>query len=255
MPPAGGILRDPIGITAKGLPAMGDFTTLMARDGHEFQAYLVAPAGRPRGAVVVLQEIYGINRHIRSVTDSFAAAGYTAIAPSLFDRIRRGIELDYDDAGRDEGKGYAQQLKPDDTMKDVAAAVAVVRHSGRVGTVGYCWGGALSYRAACELPLACAVVYYGNPRDTAKTPKCPVMYHFGSADKSIPVEQVERLKAAHPQGIFHVYDGAGHGFNCDLRPSYAAAAAALARQRTLDFLAHRLAGDDPARADAEREGE
>jgi carboxymethylenebutenolidase len=227
----------------------------MARDGHEFQAYLVAPPGRPRGAVVVLQEIYGINRHIRSVTDGFAAAGYTAIAPSLFDRIRRGIELDYDDAGRDEGKGYAQQLKPDETLRDVAAAVAVVRHSGRVATVGYCWGGALSYRAACELPIACAVVYYGNPRDSGKTPRCPVMYHFGSADKSITPDQVERLKAAHPQGIFYVYDGAGHGFNCDLRASYDAAAAALARQRTLDFLARRLAGEDPARADSERESE
>jgi carboxymethylenebutenolidase len=234
---------------------MGDYTTLMARDGHEFQAYLVAPAGRPRGAVVVLQEIFGVNRHIRSVTDGFAAAGYTAIAPSLFDRIRRGIELNYDDAGRDEGKGYAQQLKPDDTLKDVAAAVAVVKHSGRVGIVGYCWGGALAYRAACELPLACAVVYYGNPRDTGKTPRCPVMYHFGGADQSIPAEQVERLRAAHPQGIFYVYDGASHGFNCDLRPSYDAAAAALARQRTLDFLARRLTGEDPARADAERESE
>ncbi|MGH8303486.1 MAG: dienelactone hydrolase family protein, partial [Steroidobacteraceae bacterium] len=175
---------------------MGDFTTLMARDGHEFQAYLAAPAGRPRGAVVVLQEIFGVNPHIRSVADSFAAEGYTTIAPALFDRIRRGIQLGYGSADIDEGRGYMQQLKPEDTLKDVAAAVAVVRHSGRVGTVGYCWGGALSYRAACELPIACAVVYYGNPRDTSKTPRCPVMYHFGSADKSIPPEQVERLKAA-----------------------------------------------------------
>jgi len=223
---------------------MGDFTTLMARDGHEFQAYLAAAAGHPRGAVVVLQEIFGVNPHIRSVADSFAAEGYTAIAPALFDRIRRGIQLGYGSADIDEGRGYMQQLKPEDTMKDVAAAVAVVRHSGRVGSVGYCWGGALSYRAACELPIACAVVYYGNPRDTSKTPRCPVMYHFGSADKSIPLEQVERLKAAHPRGIFHVYHGAGHGFNCDLRPSYDAAAAALARQRTLEFLARRLAGEN-----------
>ncbi|HUN72723.1 MAG TPA: dienelactone hydrolase family protein [Steroidobacteraceae bacterium] len=234
---------------------MGDFTTLMARDGHEFQAYLAAPPARPRGAVVVLQEIFGVNGHIRSVTDSFASEGYTAIAPALFDRIRRGIELAYDDDGRDEGLGYAQQLKPDETLKDVAAAVAVVRHSGRVGTVGYCWGGGLSYRAACELPIACAVVYYGKPRDISQTPKCPVMYHFGSADRSIPPDQVERLKAAHPQGIFYVYDGAGHGFNCDQRPSYDAAAAALARRRTLDFLARRLAGEKPASADEPPEGE
>jgi len=223
---------------------MGDFTTLMARDGHEFQAYLAAPPGRPRGAVVVIQEIFGINRHIRAVTDGFASEGYTAIAPALFDRIRRGIELGYDGSDMDEGRGYMQQLKPEQTLKDVAAAIAVVRHSGRIATVGYCWGGALSYRAACELPIACAVVYYGNPRDTDKTPKCPVMYHFGSADKSIPLTEVDRLKAAHPQGIFYVYDGVGHGFNCDQRPSYDAAAAALARQRTLDFLSRRLTGED-----------
>lgn len=232
---------------------MGDFTTLMARDGHEFQAYLAAPPGRPRGAVVVLQEIFGVNGHIRAATDSFAAEGYTAVAPALFDRIRRGIELGYGDADRDEARGYAQQLEPEETLKDVAAAVAVVRHSGRVGTVGYCWGGALSYRAACDLPIACAVVYYGNPRDTGKTPKCPVMYHFGSADKSIPLAAVERLKAAHPAGTYYVYEGAAHGFNCDLRPSYDAAAAALARRRTLDFLARRLAGEDPARAQEDQE--
>lgn len=221
---------------------MGDFTTLMARDGHEFQAYLAAPPSHPRGAVVVVQEIFGVNGHIRSVADGFAAEGYTAIAPALFDRIRRGIELGYNDSDKDEGRGYMQQLKPEQTLKDLAAAVAVVKHSGRIATVGYCWGGALSYRAACELPIACAVVYYGNPRDTTKTPKCPVMYHFGSADKSIPLTEVDRLRAAHSQGIFYVYQGAGHGFNCDLRPSYDAAAAALARQRTLEFLASRLTG-------------
>jgi carboxymethylenebutenolidase len=234
---------------------MGDFTTLMARDGHEFQAYLAAPPGRPRGAVVVLQEIFGVNSHIRAVTDGFAGEGYTAIAPALFDRIRRGIELGYGDADRDEARGYMQQLQPEQTSKDVAAAVAVVRHSGRVATVGYCWGGTLSYRAACELPIACAVVYYGNPRDTSQKPKCPVMYHFGSADKSIPLEQVERLKAAQPQGIYYVYDGAGHGFNCDQRPSYDPAAAALARRRTLDFLAQRLAGEDHTGANADQESD
>ncbi len=231
---------------------MGEFTTLMARDGHEFQAYLAAPPGRPRGAVVVIQEIFGVNRHIRAVTDGFAAEGYTAIAPALFDRIRRGIELGYDAAEVDEARGYVQQLKPEQTLKDLAAAIAVVKHSGRVATVGYCWGGALSYRAACELPIACAVVYYGKPQDSGKKPKCPVMYHFGSADKSIPLTEVERLKAAHPEGIFYVYDGAGHGFNCDLRASYDPAAAALARQRTLEFLAKRLTGE--GRTQAEKPG-
>src|SRR5690349_1580729 len=141
---------------------MGELTTIMARDGHEFQAWLTAAPGRPRGALVVIQEIFGVNSHIRSVTDGFAAAGYTAIAPSLFDRVRRGIELGYSPSEVQEGRGTMQQLKLEETLKDLAAAVAVVRHSGRIGTVGFCWGGAMSYVAACELPIACAVVYYGN---------------------------------------------------------------------------------------------
>ena len=228
---------------------MGEFTTLMARDGHEFQAYLAAPPGRPGGAVVVIQEIFGVNSHIRSVADGFAAEGYTAIAPAFFDRIRRGIELGYGAADIEQGRGYAQQLNPEQTQKDLAAAAAVVKHSGRVATVGYCWGGALSYRAACELPIACAVVYYGKPQDTGKKPRCAVMYHFGSADRSIPLSDVERLEAAHPEGIFHIYDGAGHGFNCEQRPSYDATAAALARRRTLEFLATRLKGSNRNRED------
>jgi carboxymethylenebutenolidase len=225
---------------------MGEFTTLMARDGHEFQAYLAAPPARARGAVVVIQEIFGVNGHIRSVTDGFAGEGYTAIAPAFFDRIRRGIELGYGPDDIDQGRGYAQQLQPEQTLKDLAAALAVVRHSGRAATVGYCWGGALSYRAACELSLACAVVYYGKPQDGGKKPKCPVMYHFGSADQGIPLSTVERLEAAHPEGIFHIYDGAGHGFNCEQRASYDATAAALARRRTLEFLARRLQGEHRA---------
>jgi carboxymethylenebutenolidase len=223
---------------------MGEFTTLMARDGHEFQAYLAAPAGKPRGAIVVLQEIFGVNSHIRSVTDGFAAEGYTAIAPSLFDRIRRGIQLGYGPEQRQEAIGYMQQLKTDDTMRDVGAAIAVVKHSGRVGSVGYCWGGRLSYLAACDLPVACAVVYYGRVADLlARKPKRPVLYHFGTEDKSIPLSDVEKIKAAHPEGILYVYDGADHGFNCEQRPSYNPKAAALARQRTLEFFARHLAGE------------
>src|SRR5256885_2029841 len=138
---------------------MGEYSTIMARDGHEFQAWLAAAPGRPRGAVVVIQEIFGVNSHIRKVTDGFAADGYTAIAPCLFDRVRRGIELGYTAADMQEGSGYVKQLTPEDTLRDLAAAIAVVRHSGRAATVGYCWGGTLSYLAACQLPLACAVVY------------------------------------------------------------------------------------------------
>ena len=223
---------------------MGEFTTLMARDGHQFQAYLAAPPAKARGSVVVIQEIFGVNAHIRAVTDGFAADGYTAIAPCMFDRIRRGIELGYSAAEADEGRGYMQELKPEQTLRDLAAAIAVVKHAGRVATVGYCWGGAQSYRAACLLPIDCAVVYYGKAQDAGGPPHCPVLYHFGSEDKNIPLADVARMRALHPNGIFHIYEGAGHGFNCELRHSYDAAAAALARRRTLQFLEQHLRGDD-----------
>jgi carboxymethylenebutenolidase len=222
---------------------MGAFTTIMARDGHEFQAWLAAAPARPRGAVVVIQEIFGINAYIRAVTDGFATAGYTAIAPSLFDRVRRGIELGYSSQEMQEGAGYMKQLLPENTMKDVAAAVAVVRNSGRVGTVGYCFGGSLSYLAACQLPVACAVVYYGRVANYLdQTPRCPVLYHFGEADQSIPMSDVEKIRAAaRPDSLIYTYPGAGHGFSCDLRASYNPEAAALARTRTLEFLERYLA--------------
>ena len=221
---------------------VGELTTLMARDGHEFQAYLAASAAKARGAVVVIQEIFGVNSHIRAVADGFASAGYTAIAPAFFDRIRRGIELGYSPPDVQEGRGYMQQLKLEQTLKDLGAAIAVVKNSGRIGTVGFCWGGAMSYVAACELPVACAVVYYGNAsRFLDKKPKCPVQYHFGTQDTSIALSDVDKIRAAHPEGEFHLYE-AGHGFNCDQRPSYDPAAAALARQRTFEFLSSRLRG-------------
>jgi carboxymethylenebutenolidase len=224
---------------------MGEFTTIMARDGHEFQAWLAAPPGRARGALVVLQEIFGVNAHIRSVADGFAAEGYTVIAPSLFDRIRRGIQLGYGPADVQEGAGYRAQLTPETTLKDVAAAIAVVKNSGRVGTVGYCWGGTLAYLAACQLPVSCAVVYYGKVTAyLEQKPRCPVMYHYGSEDASIPAADVERVQAVlQPPSTLFTYAGAGHGFNCDQRASYNPQAAAQARARTLEFLARYLAGE------------
>jgi carboxymethylenebutenolidase len=223
---------------------MGDYTTIMARDGHEFQAWLAAPPGRPRGALVVLQEIFGVNSHIRAVADGLAAQGYTVIAPSLFDRIRRGIQLGYSAADIQEGAGYRSQLTPETSLKDVAAAVAVVRHSGRVGSIGYCWGGTLSYLAACQLPLACAVVYYGKVvAYLEQKPRCPVLFHYGAHDQSIPLPDVEKTRAtvSAPEMVY-LYEAAGHGFNCEQRDSYNAPAAALARTRTLEFLARYLTG-------------
>jgi len=222
---------------------LGDFTTLMARDGHEFQAWLAAAPGRPRGAVLIIQEIFGINGHIRAVTDGFAAEGYTAIAPALFDRVRRGIELDYSPRSMQEGAGYRAQLTPENTLRDLGAALAAVRHSGRAASIGYCFGGSMSYLAACQLPLACAVVYYGKVGQyLTQKPRCPVMYHYGSLDKSIPPQDVEQVRAAFPQAPVYSYEGAGHGFNCDQRDSYNPQAAALARQRTLEFCARYVSG-------------
>lgn len=224
---------------------MGEFTTLMARDGHEFQAWLSAPAGTPRGAIVIVQEIFGINSHIRAVADGYAAEGYVTIAPSLFDRLRRGIELGYSADDVQEGFGYVQQLQHEQIMKDLSAAIAVVKHAGRVGMVGYCWGGKITYLSAAELPIACAVSYYGGGivQVLDKKPKRPVMYHFAELDKHIPLSDVEKIREANPDGLFHIYPGADHGFNCDQRPSYHPQSAALARERSLTFFAQRLANE------------
>jgi carboxymethylenebutenolidase len=216
---------------------MGEFTTLMARDGHEFNAWLAAPSGPTRGAVVIAQEIFGVNRHIRGVADGFAAEGFVTIAPCLFDRIRRGIELGYSEAEVQQGRGYRMQIPKDKTLLDLTACINVTRHAGRVSIVGYCWGGTLAYIAACELPVFCAVSYYGGQiKDhLEKSPRRPVMYHFGEKDPHIPPSDVDVIRAADPNGIFHLYP-ADHGFNCEERNTYDAASATLARERTLQFL-------------------
>jgi carboxymethylenebutenolidase len=220
---------------------MGELTTLMARDGHSFQAWLVPPQGAPRGAVVVLQEVFGLNRHIRSVANDFAAEGYLAIAPALFDRVRRGIELGYGPDDVRQGVGYMLQVSEQQLLADIAASIAVVRHAGRVGAVGFCWGGLCAWLAARQLQVACAVAYYGGriAGHLDKVPTRPVMYHFGEADPHIPPGEVEQIRAAHPDGVFHLYP-AGHGFNCPERADFHAASARLARERTLAFLAEHL---------------
>jgi carboxymethylenebutenolidase len=166
-------------------PGMGEFTTLMARDGHEFNAWLSAPAGAARGAVVIGQEIFGVNRHIRGVADSYAAAGYVTIAPCLYDRVRRGIELGYSEPEVQEGRGYRLQIPKEKTLLDLAASINVVKHAGRVAVIGYCWGGTLAYLAACDLPVSCAVSYYGGQivrEHLGKSPRRPVIHQFGEKD-------------------------------------------------------------------------
>jgi carboxymethylenebutenolidase len=217
---------------------MGGYTTLMARDGHEFNAWLAAPKGAARGAIVLCQEIFGVNHHIRGVADGFAADGYLTIAPCLFDRVRRGIELGYTPAETQQGRGYRMQIPKEKTLLDLAASLNVVKHAGRVAAIGYCWGGTLAYLAACELPVVCAVSYYGGQikNHLDKSPKRPVLYHFGEKDPYIPSTDIEQIRVADPGGEFHLYP-ADPGFNCDERASYEAASARLARERTLAFLA------------------
>lgn len=225
---------------------MGEWTKLMARDGHEFQAYLAAPPGQPRGAVVIGQEIFGVNAHIRAVTDGYAAQGFVAIAPSFFDRIRGGVQLGYSAEELQQGVGYMTQVSREQLLADLSAAFTVVKHAGRVAAIGYCWGGYIAYLAACKLPVACAVSYYGGPiaRNLQDLPSKPVLYHWGEKDSHIPLEQVEKVRAADPQGVHYLYP-AGHGFNCSERTDFDAPSAKLALERTLAFLKEHLSVSAP----------
>lgn len=217
---------------------MGSTIQLTASDGHEFAAYRADPDATPKGALVVIQEIFGVNAHIRSVCDGFAAEGYVAVAPALFDRIERGVELGYDEADRERGRAIRGQIDWDDVLKDVAAAADAVRAAGRTGVVGYCYGGSVAWLAATRLDFDAAVSYYGaNVAEFAdEKPNCPVIMHIGDQDASIPADKIEVIKAAQPDIPVYIYEGAGHGFNCDARDSFDELAATIARQRTINFL-------------------
>lgn len=220
-------------------PAYGErMTRLTASDGHELDAYELHPHGAT-ASIVVVQEIFGVNAHIRSVVDRYASFGYRAIAPALFDRGERNVELGYDDAGKTRGIELVMPIAFDAAMLDVAAAVEHVSDTGPVAVIGYCFGGSVAWIAACDLPIAAAVGYYGGQvhgmRD--RTPKAPTMHHFGELDHGIPLDQVQAIAAAHPDVPVHVYEGADHGFNCDARDQYDARSAAIALGRTLQFLA------------------
>jgi len=209
---------------------------LRASDGNVFPAYLVKPEGTARGAVVVIQEIFGVNSHIRRVTEQYAAQGYLAIAPALFERQQKGVELGYDANGFEKGIALMMNASPEGVLADVNAAIASVAHAGRVGMVGYCWGGRVTYLAACKTNIAAGVAYYGGgiAQLLADTPRVPVMFHFGEKDTHIPLTDVEKIRAAYPQGIYHLYP-AGHGFNCTERADYDAPSARLAFERTIEF--------------------
>jgi len=226
-------------------PIMGQWLNLAAADGFRLQAYRADPPSgtRTRGGLVVVQEIFGVNSHIRSICDSYAADGYAAIAPALFDRYQRGIALDYAAEDIARGRELKARAKTDAALSDVAAAKAAVTPMGHVGVIGYCWGGFIAWMAAARLNgFSCAVSYYGGgiPEATDERPQCRVMAHFGERDAAIPIDGVRKFEAAHREVQVFVYDGAEHGFNCNERKSYNPDAAMIARERTLEFLRQHL---------------
>ncbi len=231
---------------------MGTTVNLKSADGFEFPVYVAQPGGKPKAAVVVVQEIFGVNSHIRSVADGYADSGYLAVAPATFHRIEHGVELGYADT--DMGAGFAlktavEALPAPGVMADLQAAIdyaAKATAGAKVGIVGYCWGGLLTWRAACMLNgLSAAAPYYGGGmtagEDATRRPRCPVLAHFGDRDQWIPLDSVEAFrKAQAAAGVqVHVYH-ANHGFNCDQRGSHDETSAKLARERTLAFFAQHL---------------
>lgn len=223
---------------------MSEWVRLKASDGFDPGAYVARPEGEPIAGLVVLQEIFGVNAHIRRVTDSYAQDGFLAVAPALFDRIERDVELAYEGADMQKARSFIPKLHLDSALADVVAAIEFAAHETgkKVGVIGYCWGGSLAWLAATRLNAAVAVGYYGGQiaKFAAETPKAPVMLHFGKQDQHIPPEEIDKVRSAHPEVEIYTYD-AGHGFNCDARSAYEPNSANLARERSLAFLKTHLA--------------
>ncbi len=233
---------------------MGQFVDLTSADGFTMPAWVALPEGTPRGGLVVVQEIFGVNSHIRDVADRWAAKGYAVVAPAMFARVKPGVELGYSDADMQAGialKAEAEALPGAGVLPDIQAAIDHAAQlaggeqgGGKVGIFGFCWGGLLTWRAACELQgLSAAISYYGGGMtmgaEVDRQPRCPVMAHFGRRDHFITLDSVEAFGRAHPEVEVHLYD-ADHGFNCDQRGSYDAPAATTAAERTQDFLARHV---------------
>ncbi|MDF3075889.1 MAG: carboxymethylenebutenolidase [Alphaproteobacteria bacterium] len=222
---------------------MGEQRTIESTDGTQIGAYQAKPGSATAAGLVVIQEIFGVNRHIRNVTDRFAADGYLALAPAMFDRRQKNVQLGYTQEGIAQGRDIAMSLKPDEILADVRGAIKALRHQGcrKVGIVGFCFGGTVAWRAAASADVDAAVGYYGGGVYAARElkPKVPTALHFGDKDAHIPMDQVKAVADAHPEVEVHVY-AADHGFHCDERASYDAAAAKQAYQRTLEFFGKHL---------------
>ena len=216
---------------------MSDFIHSLAKDGHVADVYVAKPESQAPATVVILQEIFGITDHIKDICNQYAAHGYLAIAPALSDRIRKNIVLDYSSFA--EGKDYKMQLNDEQTLMDIEAAIALAEKDSKVAVVGFCFGGALAYFASTRINLNCTISYYGGgiaEKYIHQKPLCPIMYHFGALDAAIPLSEVSEIKSSHPEGVFHIYEDASHGFNCNFRKDYHEESAKIASARTLDFL-------------------
>jgi carboxymethylenebutenolidase len=221
---------------------MGQTIGLKASDGFLLGGYRADPAVKPKAGLVVIQEIFGVNHHIRNVCDRFAALGYAAVAPAMFDRAEANVDLGYDDAAADEGMKLRAAIKLEDSLQDVQAAIDALKPAGKVGVVGYCWGGSLAFLAAARLGgLACAVGYYGGRIASHKDekPKVPTILHFGEQDEGIPMSDVEKIKAARPEVKIYTYP-ADHGFSCDERSAFEPESHEKALKVTLAFFRENL---------------
>lgn len=219
----------------------GTTITLKTPDGAAIGAYLAQPAGKPRGGLVVIQEAFGVNAYVRSVAERYAAEGYSAIAPMIYDRQERGVELGYEGSDLDRARTLRRGLQWPQVMADVKAAMEAVSSSGKVGIIGYCVGGSAAWMAAQRLPVAAAISYYGRDIVDWLEPKpaCPVMLHYAETDHHIPLSNVATVRAAYPELPIYIYPGE-HGFDCDLRASFQPESAALARRRSAEFLAKHI---------------
>ncbi len=212
---------------------------LTAADGFELDAWIARPAGRPRGAVVIGQEMYGVTEYLKRVADFYAGQGYLTITPALYDRRERDCVLAYNEADRDRVHEMYKSMDWEKSLLDLAAARAYVADAGKVAIVGFCWGGSLAWMAACRQPFDAAVAYYGSamPDYKAETNRCPVIAHIGDRDTSLPPARVAEFNAVHPEVPFYSYAGAAHGFDNETRAArYHAEGHRLARERTLAFL-------------------
>jgi carboxymethylenebutenolidase len=229
---------------------MGDWVKLKADDGHELSAYVATPAREAVGALVVVQEIFGVNQSIRAVADHYASEGFLAIAPALFDRFEPGVELGYGEADLKRAfRHFYPKLDPNVSLLDVGAAFHYAKQSGKpTGVLGFCYGGLMAWVSAVRgenvrMQPDCCVGYYpgGVGKFAAEEPVCPVLLHFGGADDHIGKDQIDAVRTAHPEVEIGIYEGAVHAFANPDRPSYNATAAKLADERSLEFLKRNLA--------------